>query len=889
MATIKRIGQFWNNGGGTPDWADTGVNQQRAYVPNLSDDTGQYWWYRIGGRVGRNTAGSKRLRFYVTNTTTGQGSGGANSRVPNAVLKHTAEISTSALFTGSNEGEWRWANFDEPFLGNINSGYALGIASRDNGTSIGMIQAANPAMSDADNTWFYDRATNGSGIPQGGYSSTVNAGHQAVAMEGVKNEPPNRPGAITIESGGSTQTPTFRASFSDPNETVNGVATDRLETYRMEVWWGGTRQHNGTYTASGTERSGRYSQRQSPVSIPWDTPYTVFFFHRDRAGAESVGRSFSGTIFSGATVDTPTSPIGFITTPANPGGITAIYRSTGSVNANAVRVRLVNSAGNPVQTSGILTRTVAPNASTTVTWAQSGFGTQPSGVTRGVQMQARDTNGNWSPWSGTVWFRTNTAPDIPVITGPANGAASSSLPGLYVTVNDVDGGNGNKNSGLQVFCEILDDNDAVLGTINAVWQEWLLGKWWVSPIALNASGLIPGHGLYKHRWYVYDGHLYSGGSTTVGGATRSASRTFVYANVPSVTITDPSSPISTTQPTITWSSSDQTHWRVRGYAGATVVYDTGEQAGSVLSHQISGSMYWQAGERWNNGEEFTWIVSVRDSTTLWGESAPLALTLEYDPLETLIIDGAAMALPGIAGTHYNQVITSVSTYDEADFKGYHRRRVNITGPMGDEIPGTEVRLPTEQSAGNTVFNDYHVISNQWYRYYLWQEIEVGNDIVPSDAVSIDLMSSWHGIVLFSNADPLGSAVWLRYGGPGGSFEPTVSETIVRRNVSVRGRRSPIAVVNGQRELTANGEHAFITNEGMSAIEQLERLYTIADYQYMHTSPNGRPNSVCYRAGRGASRSLAYMTMNIDANPHHRIEVVSLDFEETNFDPYAEVS
>ena len=98
-----------------------------------------------------------------------------------------------------------------------------------------MIQAATlnalPVADRPHNTWFYDRATDGSGIPQNGYTSTVNAGNLGLSLRARRTSPWNQPGAAVDERPGNSQTPTSdRQLQRDDNETLaNGVAWDRLE------------------------------------------------------------------------------------------------------------------------------------------------------------------------------------------------------------------------------------------------------------------------------------------------------------------------------------------------------------------------------------------------------------------------------------------------------------------------------------------------------------------------------------------------------------------------------------------------------------------------------------------------------------------------------------
>lgn len=881
---IKQVGRFWNNGGGTPDWADVGANTQRAYVANLSTDTGQYWWYRAGGRVGRNTAGTKRFRFYVTNTGTGSGSGGAGSRVPASVLKYTNEGSTGALFVGPNEGEWGWLNFTEPFLGDIAAGYAFGVASRDSGMSIGMVQAANPAISGSHNTWFYSRATDANGIPQNGYTSTENAGHMAIVMEGERNDPPNQPGVVVRSGGDTNQQPTMTAGFSDPNETLaNGVAWDRLESHYHELWWGGQLRWKKLVTATSAERSARQSVIQvgvngdtdsglpANISIPLDTPYAYIVNHFDRGGLISVARQYDGIVLSGAAVDAPTSPATWVSSLSNPGSVVATYRNTGGLSANRIVVQLVNANGALIKESPGKTVSVAPGGALMMTWAETTFGTLAPDTLYGVKMSARATNNQWSGYSEVRWFTTNDRPTTPFISWPPENHVASTLPGLEAFTFD-------KAPGIAwASFELQTESGGAIGTYASA-PVGNNGARYVSPAAFSSA--IPGHGRYRFRVTSSDNYLTSDTSPW---------RYFRYAAVPSVTITSPttSATISTAQPLVTWTTTGQVAYIVRLWMGGTMVYDTGEITSSVGQHQISSQSGWIGGERWNNGEIANVEVLVKDGTGLWGSASANDVKLQYPPIPELIITGEALSYPGIAGTHYIRITTSASSYPHQDFRGYHRRRVEVSGPGGAEIAGTSITLPVETNSGNLSFTDYAVHANTWYRYYQWQEVQLGADVIPSPEVSIDLMVSWYGVLLHSNADPT-QPVWLKYGGPGGSWDPQVSETIIRRNVAMRGKRAALAVVSGHRELTASGEHTFITTEAMSAAEQLARLYRINDWQYKHLAPNGRPNGICRRDGRGGPRGVMYATMNISGTPFHQAETVNLDFEEYDYDPYAGV-
>lgn len=843
--------------GGSNDFLEIGHATQRSTVGPAGSGGGQIILQSLGGRIGMRGSTGVYYRLFIQATT--------GSSVPGNVITYTDEYYTSVPFNGSNEGEWRERQIPITVV-NENALLAFGATARVGMLSVGMDLTSASAI--------YQRATSSGSIPGNGYSSVPANGRNHIAAFGERNQPPNRPGAVVVTGGISNQRPTMTAPFSDPNETlIDGRSYDHLGQIYEEYRWGGQLRESRTVSATAAERNARQSSRTAWFDIPFDTPYTYYVRHIDRLGARSESRSYSGTVLSGASVDAPSSPTGRVTNPANPGNIVATYRNSAGLSANAVRFRTVASNGTPITTSGILSQTVAADANIVRSWATSELGTQPDATTRGVQVRARATNGQWSEWSDPIFFTTNAPPNIPTLYQPTSGVAVSSIPLTGVRATDPD----QSFDDLTVTAEIYDADTDVLVDTYELLQE-VPGGWNV--FRERPTG-IP-YGNYEWRAKASDGYLESAWSPLW---------TFTYAAVPDVTITAPTGPtISTSQPVLEWTSTDQTHWRVRGWDGTRLVYDTGERTGADDVHTIESVQHWIGGERWNNGESFQWEVLVRDASTLWGSSSPLALTLEYPPIDELIIDGSAESLPGIDGTHYNRVFTTMTEYPAGDFLGYHRRRENVTGLNGAVIDGTLEILPTETNPSATGFTDYNVVSNQWYRYTVWQEIRVGNDVIPSPEVSIDLVASWHGIILHSNADPSGAYVWLRYGGPGAKWSPNRAEQLVRNDIRVRGRRAPIATVSGHRDANANGEYTFLTNDNQSAMEQLGMLYRVNDWQYRHLSQNGRPNGICYRDGRGGSRGLMYVTMNLDDTPFtQQAHIVNLDFTEYDFAPFGEVA
>ena len=192
---IKRIGRYWNSGGGTPDWAGVNANQQRSNALTFQlvspTSTGPTAWVAALVATPEARAPPVLLHEHHHRQWFRWCQFACTERSPE--IYRGKRPPTPCSF-GPMRGEWIWANLTGPVLINIATGYAVGIAARDAGTSVGMIQAATlnalPVADRPHNTWFYDRATDGSGIPQNGYTSTVNAGNLAVVIEGEKNVAP---------------------------------------------------------------------------------------------------------------------------------------------------------------------------------------------------------------------------------------------------------------------------------------------------------------------------------------------------------------------------------------------------------------------------------------------------------------------------------------------------------------------------------------------------------------------------------------------------------------------------------------------------------------------------------------------------------------------------
>lgn len=965
---VIRLGAF--SGGSVAHLAHVAAGNQRAFIPDLGSGSGTVIWSQMQGRVGQTGGGSKRGRFYATLTGTGQGSGGSNSRVPAAVRGYTTEFSTSATFSGSGEGETITRPLDEPFTSARNAGIGLGVTSRDNSLVIGMTNQASEIPS-AHNTWLYDRSSDADGIPADGYSTTVNAGHLAIALLGELNVAPNQPGAVS--RSGTANRPTMTSTFSDPNETLNGGQEwDHLAASR-HVWrWGGVDRWDLTYSSNATEKAEKRSIRQCPGTIPYDTTITYTVYHRDRLGEWSVGRTltfsvpnpnaaplaptgltptgatvgsltptmrfthrdpdgdsanavniqvqtangsstlwnlttpisvannaqgsvtYSGSslsystwyrwrartrdtkgvfgpfsdwgnfkIDSGGSMDRPSSPTGRVTNPSNPGNVTAVYRNTAAVNATTIQFRLQSAGGSTLAFATFGGVSVAPNSTFTRTWAEA-FPDVELGDGYVYSVSARAiVSGSWTSWSGSAGFTTNARPNIPTLYQPPNGNAYSSIPVTGVKASDPD----QSVDELTVTAEIYNaDTDTLLDTYNL---PQAVSGW---DVFRTAPTGIP-HGNYKWRAQASDGFLTSAWSPLW---------TFTYAAVPSVTITSPTGPtVTTSQPLFEWVSVDQTHWRLQGFDGDRLVYDTGEVAGSDQSHAISGSANWIGGERWNNHEEFQWILSVRDASTLWGSSDALNLTLEYIPPEPFTIESVdSLAFPGVAGTQYVVITTNQADVLGEDFIRTIVDRVAIDGPGGNEIDGTlRESYFEENSSGITTFADFEVVSRQWYRYSFRYEVQAGVDVIVSEPAYAEAMVSFNGIMLHMPFDPLNTFVWLPYGEE--RYEPEVMWHQRHTSVMTVNGRAPHGYSDTSDYVEWNVISTLVERENATVEQQRDDIRRLWKYQNGRFSPNGRPNSICFREGRGGDDALVFGRISEPRrrNSYGRLYTMEFQFQE----------
>jgi hypothetical protein len=871
--TVRNLGYVRTSNG--PDLASVPVNNQRvSHIGPNSPSKGnspaqQFIAYSVSGWVGRYSVGNACVIRY------GIWTASSSSAAPGALLAQSEEITPTANYVDAAGGQLLTGNLVTPIIINVGDIVAIGLGSKTYPAGVAMYQAGDITQS---NESFYTKTITGNTLQTAASSTVSTEGQLALAINGEYNVKPNQPGSATITAGGGTLQPTLKNTFSDPNETLNsGAAFDRLESIRMEVWWGGIRRSNTQWTGTTTERNGRYSERQVPTAGPYDTAITVNVFHIDRGGMESIARAYTFTVPSPSTgaVAQPTAPSGFVTNLANPGTISAVYTNTGGLAANAVRYQLQDENGNVLVTSAIITKSVAVGATFTSTWAASTLGALDAGAVYQYAVQARDTGGNWTPYSPVANLIADAAPSTPSLYGPPSGQIRGTVPELSVRFSDPDVASGYQlQSALTATAHILNSGGTEIGTVALTYQAGNAVTNLFTAASTVVDDVVTAYGAYS--WYV----VASDGALT----TTSSTWNFTYAAVPVVTITTPAGPnISTSAPNFVWTVTTQTKYRLYAVnGGGTRVYDTGEVVTGTKNHTLTLGN-WIGGERWNNLETFTWYVEVYDGT-LWGSSAGKTLTLSYTPPDPVDLQSAeAKAFTDIEGTHYVQMMIGAPTVPLGSFLETVVSRVEITGSGGLEVAGTyKERYMIGKSLSDTLYQDFDVTSNTWYRYGFTIRAIVSGDTVDSVPVYADMMVSWWGVIVHVVTNPLDAYVWLRYGDD--RYEVERWDEATDSSVHPVNSRYPIAFSGRNHTGGMSGAFTIISEDPeVTSTRLLDDFWAVYDYQFPDTSPDGRPHTLCAREGRGGRYGRMYGRMlspHVTTSPVLQDERVRFTFTRT---------
>jgi hypothetical protein len=203
---------------------------------------------------------------------------------------------------------------------------------------------------------------------------------------------------------------------------------------------------------------------------------------------------------------------------------------------------------------------------------------------------------DYTPSAANTWYqKTHTA------TAPANAYQCKMSCNAYFSTGGLTGSvwidDFSFNDGLRYT------RDATLNTTSGLWEYQ------------TTSTDLPVFDDYTWDAYGFDGTLYSGAVTVEANAVKSPQGTFSYANGPTATITSPTDggTITSSTPTVTWTSSSQNRYRLTFYeAGTTnVVYQRGWVVSSATSWTVPAGYL-------HNNEFYDIELIVEDNQPLQG-------------------------------------------------------------------------------------------------------------------------------------------------------------------------------------------------------------------------------------------------------------------------------
>lgn len=724
-----------------PDWGYTAPGR---ILGATFDPTSQHLWaHTFGLWGGKNTNLSSsnvttRIAAYVTS--------GGN---PTSRLGYSDQFTVSAAMIDSVSGASYVAAVNTidvtaptgaTFSGiPVAAGSAVHIAAL--GTvgylSLGMIQAS---LISANNEKFYVRTGLSQPPPNpfGTYSAT-NEGHPVFWIDADANVAPTKPSGLAPSGSILDLVPTMAVAFVDGN-TNRG---DYLNQYRIQT----QRVSDSVSMWDATISSSSAEKTAAAVAAPYagttlvrGTQYRWRIQVSDHFGTWSEWSDWvTFTPSSLGTITLDGTPTGRITT--NQPTFQGKWTHQTSTSMKRVQIRLWNGSGDTILKTGAdydiadVASAAAPGTLFSVSFANSGLSTLAWGTEYQYDMRGYDGT-QWGNWSNKRSFKTNAPPTIPVPVSPQDNWVGSVRPLLEVSVTDADATDGS----LTVNFELLNTSDVVQGTYAGTWHA--ASKRY--QLQTTSTHLASFGTVRKWRAYAYDGNLYSGGATSSGAASRSAMRTVTYAAVPSVTVSAPISPVTTSSVTVAWTSTNQTHYRVVGTddTGATA-FDSGTVASASQSVVIPSGYH-------RNGHDYSLVVAVTDTTTLTGESAPLAYTVSYPPATT--VQNLAVAPVKIGTDLWESAVRltwDATTYGTDVWLEYTIAR--------DGLVLKRITSPTE-----TVFVDYVPTPGVAHAYEVTQTIMVGIDDLTSNPASGYATVVLGGVVLVSIDAPETVRTSLRY-------------------------------------------------------------------------------------------------------------------------------
>ena len=489
------------------------------------------------------------------------------------------------------------------------------------------------------------------------------------------------------------------SNVSSLTPTLNGSQASTFTDYQVEVY-----PESSTSSALGTpiwapsaftqSAATSFTKVYAGTALQWGTTYK----YRARVGSPSLGAwsglfAFTTDVASIPTLTAPTDGLWITTLTPTLSGNTG-----GGENATAYQIIVYEADGSTVHwDSGMVSQASATSFSRVYD------GTALVGG-RDYIWKARYTSsaGPVGPYSATSSFHVNAIPSIPTRLYPTPGLVfgDTLFPTFEAYFNDEDKAS-RGDYPTEWHVEIRNnDTDALIQekTLTADLSSGLNTYVWGTNTGGADTGLAYDQEYKWRTWFV--------DSKSAVGA-KSSYQIFSSGVAPTVSITTPSngSNINTTRPVVSWSFSGsggrtQQSYRLRVIRVSTdvVIYDSG----SVISD--ADSMTLPAGYLQNNGEDYTFKLTARDTGGIWSDADESTVTLALD---------APPAVTGLSATVFEEQSKIRLDWDASSlgstFVTYviYRRRVgdDSWGMIGLAKPETKV-----------FFNDWYAGQQTVYEY-----------------------------------------------------------------------------------------------------------------------------------------------------------------------------
>lgn len=692
--------------------------------------------------------------------------------------------------------------------------YGLTFAATGGQLYHGMIAAANGGNNYSNNNLYRKNTSTVTPTDSPVYTTASYEGVMTIAVGYDPNDNPSTPTNRSPSGTITTNTPTFTSDFND----ANSVRGDKIKEYQIQLRLVGTTalKWDDVFTASGAEQSSSSTTQiyaGSALSAP--NSYEWRIRHKDQFNAWSSWSSWlTITLNAGGNVGQGSTPVGKQLTN-QPGPFVAQWTHSGGLSTNAYQIQL-RQGETVIQTSPIISGTVANNANISITWAASGFSNLAYGQTYQYRIRGRDTTGVWSDYGPNRTISINAYPNQPTLVSPVNGLQTTSLPKLTVKVTDPD----DAAPLSSVTVRIKDGvSKAVLFTRTMSLRAGTTDTYDYQTIAADLATVN-----YPYLWDA----IASDGTLT---GQRSAERFFTYVTGPTVAITSPTvnQVLTTSTPTFTWTSSAQTTARLDIFLQGTTtpvvganITGTGTSWAVPAGYLKNNTLYTFQVTSYNSGVSGT---ATQDFSLVY--TAPAALTnFVVSPL-AVAGDSVASALMG----SWDQ-----ATDSPAVFQYYvYRRRLDGTA-AGDS---SEIILQRITSISQTTFVDTNPASDQSYIYSVSKVIQSGTDYIESLIVENTGMVSFDHVIISSATNGMTYRASLTY-----VTANRVDYKDDRQVFAPWGDTKPYYQIGSLNYAEVKGTYRAITDRRGRAKDIVTALRALKDRQITLA------DTLCYRDNRG---------------------------------------